>query len=185
MQLRMHLRVKGRLLSRSATYLELEPNRGRFTFTMNYKTVFEVGFKSIPWGQLLHPVFFILLGVLLVRFGRRRQFYQVAGGIAVTFASLFLLLGLTPVQKYIELRHAYRSGNSSVVEGVVENFHPAPDLGIAAESFSVRGVDFSYSALDSTPCFHDAPIHKGPIRSALAVRIYYKDGCIQRGEIRE
>jgi hypothetical protein len=152
---------------------------------MNYKTIFEIGFSTFPWGGLLHPVFFILFGLLLFRFGRRKQFYQVVGGIGAAFATFFLLLGLTPVPKFIELRHTYKSGNSSVVEGVVENFHPAPVLGIAEESFSVHGVDFSYNALDSTPCFHDAPIHKGPIRAALSVRIYYKDGCIQRLDIVE
>jgi hypothetical protein len=35
----------------------------------------------------------------------------------------------------------------------VENFHPAPPLAPAKESFSVKQIVFSYNALDPTPCF--------------------------------
>jgi len=153
---------------------------------MQYNTVFEIGFKSFPWDGLLHPVPFILIGVSLFRFGKSKQIYQVTGIIVAALAALFLILaGVSLVPKFIEIRHAYKSGNSSTVEGVVENFHPAPVLGVANESFSVDGVDFSYNALDLTTCFHNAPFRKGPIRSGLAVRIYYNDGCIQRLDVRQ
>ena len=99
---------------------------------------------------------FILIGVLLFRFGKSKQIYQVAGIIVAALAALFLILaGVSLVPKFIELRHAYKNGNSSTVEGVVENFHPAPVLGVANESFSVDGVDFSYNALNLTTCFHN------------------------------
>jgi len=152
---------------------------------MIYETVFEIGFRSFPWSGLLHPVPFILLGLLLFRFGRRKQIYQAVGIGAAVFATLFFFLGVvTLVPTFVELRHAYKSGHSLVVEGVVENFHPAPDLGAAEEFFYVGGIIFSYNALDMTPCFHNAPIHKGPIREGLNVRIFYKDACIQRVDIR-
>jgi hypothetical protein len=153
---------------------------------MHYNTVFEIGFKSFPWDGLLHPVPAILIGVLLFRFGKSNQIYQVIGIIVAALAALFLIIaGVNLVPKFIQIRHAYKSGNSSIVEGVVETFHPAPDFGVANESFTVHGVNFSYNALDLTTCFHNAPLHKGPIRSGLAVRIYYKDGCIQRLDVRE
>jgi hypothetical protein len=100
------------------------------------------------------------------------------------FATLFFLISsVSLVPEFIERRHEYRSRGSSVVEGFVQNFRPAPNLGPAEESFSVSGVGFSYNALDLTPCFHNAPIHKGPIREGLPVRIIYKNRCIERVEI--
>jgi hypothetical protein len=101
-------------------------------------------------------------------------------------AAIFVVIAaISLIPKFIEIRHSYKSGNSSIVEGVVENFHAAPELGAAEESFSVRGVNFSYNALDATSCFRNAPFHKGPIRSGIAVRIFYHDGCIQRIDIRK
>jgi hypothetical protein len=87
------------------------------------------------------------------------------------------------VPNFIAQRHAYRNGDSSVVEGTVEYFHPAPELGAAKEFFRVNGVNFLYNVLDSTPCFHNSPLQRGPIRQGLTVRIYYKDECIQRVDI--
>jgi len=101
------------------------------------------------------------------------------------FATLFFLISsLSLVREFIERQREYRSGGSSIVEGIVQNFRPAPKSGPAEESFSVSGVGFSYNALDLTPCFHNAPIHKGPIREDLPVRIIYKNSCIERVEIR-
>jgi hypothetical protein len=152
---------------------------------MNYQTVFEIGFRSFPWSALMHPVPFIIIGVLLCRFRKGKQIYQAAGIIGAAMATLFfLLLAVSLVPNFVELRHTYTSGNSSVVEGVVDNFKPAPYLGTARESFEGQGINFSYNALDATPCFHNAPFRKGPIRPGLAVRIYYSDGCIQRLDIR-
>ena len=146
-----------------------------------YRTVFEIGFKSFPWGGLLHPVPFIILGLLLLYFGKNKDRYQVFGGILTGFATLFFLIAtVTYVPQFVESRRAYRSGDSLVVEGIVENFHPPPRFGGQKESFSVNGIVLSYYVGDGTPCFHNDPALKGPIRSGLDVRIYYKDGCIQR-----
>ncbi len=99
----------------------------------------------------------------------------------VSVASFFFLISLLAfVPNFIELRHAYVSGKSATVDGVVENFRPAPKIGSAEESFSVRGILFSYYAGDSTPCFHNAPFHGGPLREGMNIRIHYYEGCIQR-----
>jgi hypothetical protein len=150
-----------------------------------YKTIFELGLASFPWARVLQPLPFIVIGLLLFRFCRGRQIYQVTGLIVASLASILFLISLIVfIPNYIRLRSAYGSGTSSVVKGVVENFQPAPRLGPARESFSVRGAIFSYNALDDTPCFHNAPVHGGPIRDGLDIRILYKEGCIQRVEVR-
>lgn len=152
---------------------------------MGYSTVFEIGFRSFPWNLLFHPIPFILIGLLLFRFGKGKQIYQATGVIVAALAAFFvLIIAIRLVPDFVEIRHGYKTGNSLFIEGTVENFHAAPDLGAAVESFSVRGVKFSYNALDPTTCFHNAPFRKGPIRSGIAVRIFYQDGCIQRVDIR-
>lgn len=147
--------------------------------------VFEIGLRSFPWVRMLQPVLFIAIGLLLFRFCRNKQIYQAAGIIVASLASVFLLILLVVfVPNFVRLRSAYISGRTSVVEGIVENFRPAPALGPARESFSVRGVVFSYNALDDTPYFHNAPLRNGPIRDGMDVRIHHNDGCIQRVDVR-
>jgi hypothetical protein len=150
----------------------------------NYQTIFEIGFRSLPWTRLMHPLVFVAIGLLLVRF-HKSKIYRVMGVFVALLASFFFFIWLVVfIPQFVALRSAYVSGKSSIVEGTVENFHPAPALGPARESFSVHGVIFSYNALEDTPCFHSAPYHFGPIRAGLDVRIHYDEECIQRVEIR-
>jgi hypothetical protein len=152
----------------------------------DYKTIFEIGIKSFPWSVLLHPVFFIVIGLIVVRFAKGKQFYQIVGGFVAGLATFFfLLLSMRLVPDFVELRSAYRRGDSTVVKGIVENFHPAPVLGGLKESFIIHGVVFSYYLLDANACFHNDPPRRGPIRAGLDVQIFYKDGCIQRVDIRQ
>lgn len=154
--------------------------------TPNNQTIFEIGLRSFPWAGLLHPAISVAIGVSLFLFAKGKEIYQLVGGFLAIFgAFLVLIMAITLVSEYVPLRRAYTSGDSSIVEGVVEDFHPAPVLGAARESFSVGGVLFAYNALDDTPCFHDAPYRHGPIRQGLEVRIFYRDGCIQRVDVRQ
>ena len=146
--------------------------------------VFEIGLRTFPWARMLHPVPFIVIGLLLFRFCRNKQVYQVTGLVVASLASLFFLIALVVfIPSFVKLRSAYLSGRSSSVEGVVENFRPAPAVGPARESFSVSGVIFSYNPLDDTPCFHNARLHGGPIRGGMDVRIHYNEDCIQRVDV--
>lgn len=146
--------------------------------------VFQIGLRSFPWARVLHPLPFAVVGFLLFRFCRSKRIYQVTGLVVASLALVFLLVALVAfVPSFLKVRSAYLSGRSSVVEGVVEDFRQAPELGPARESFSVRGIIFSYNALDDTPCFHNAPLHEGPIRGGMDVRIHYNDGCIQRVDV--
>jgi tellurite resistance protein TehA-like permease len=151
-----------------------------------YQTVFEIGLRSFPWAGLLHPAPFILIGLLLVRFSRGRQLYQIAGAVGAILATFFfLLLATSFVPDFLKFRHAYKSGESLIVEGVVENFKPAPTMGALKESFSVHGIAFSYYLYSNSPCFHNAPAYRGPVRPGMIVRIFYSDRCIQRVDIRK
>ena len=151
---------------------------------VDYQTVFEIGLRSFPWGQLLHPVLFIVLGLSLFRFSGGKEILKVFGLCAAAFGTLgFLVLAAVLVPDFVEHRRPYLGGESSLAQGTVQDFNPMPTLGPAIESFSVQGIQFSYNVLDSTPCFHNAPAHKGPVRTGLDVRVYYKPGCIQRVDI--
>jgi hypothetical protein len=150
----------------------------------NYQTIFELGFRSFPWQRVLQPLIFLALGLLLIQFFKRKPFHLIVGVFVASMASFFFLISLVIfVPEFVRLRSAYTSGKSDIVDGVIQNFQPAPTIGPALESFSVNGVSFSYNALDDTPCFHNAPLHKGPIREELNVRIHYYDRCIQRVEV--
>jgi hypothetical protein len=84
---------------------------------VGYDTIFEIGFRSFPWLQLLQPVLFVLLGTALFRFGKRKQINQVVGRIMAPLAASFLLIAaINLIPKFIELRHSYKSGNSSIVK---------------------------------------------------------------------
>jgi hypothetical protein len=150
----------------------------------NYQTIFEIGFRSFPWGKVAQLLIFVALGLVLVRFLKSKKSYLVVGVLMASMASIFVIVLLVvTVPEFIGLRSAYLSGKGSTVEGVVENFLPAPRIGPARESFSVSGVLFSYNALDDTPCFHNVPLHRGPVRDGLDVRIHYDKGCIQRVDV--
>ena len=43
----------------------------------------------------------------------------------------------------------YKTGDYSIVEGTVENYKPMPVEGHANESFSISGIEFSYSNISS------------------------------------
>jgi len=76
---------------------------------------------------LMHPVPFIVIGLLLFRFRKGKQIYQAAGLIGAAMATLFFVLpAVSLVPNFVELCHTHTSGNSSVAEGVVENFKPVP-----------------------------------------------------------
>ncbi len=150
----------------------------------HYQTIFEIGLKSFPWARVAHPLFFVVLGLLVILFFKKYPVALVTGVWVTGLASIIFLLALLNfIPKFIKLRSAYVSGRSSIVAGVVEDFHPAPTLGPLRESFRVNGLSFSYYPGAGKPCFDNSPLRHGPIRDGLNVRIYYNQGCIQRVDI--
>ena len=146
--------------------------------------IFELGFRSFPWTSVIRPLIFLAIGLLLALLFRGKRLYFMVGIFVASLAALIMLSSLVvSVPKFVGLRSAYLSRKSAVVEGSVEAFRPAPEIGAARESFSVKGKLFSYNALDETPCFHNAPFHAGPLRGGMNVRIHYAEGCIQRIDV--
>jgi hypothetical protein len=151
----------------------------------NYHTIFQIGLKSFPWSTLLHPIPFIAIALAFIYLPGRNQYFKIVGSIiAATGALFFVILALKLIPDFVSQRR-YARGASSIVAGTIQGFRAAPILGPANESFTVNGVPFSYNVLDSSPCFHNAPAHKGPIHDGLDVKIYYTDECIQRVDVRE
>ncbi len=135
--------------------------------------------------MILSPVPFLVFGLLAMRFAPGKPIYRITGAVFASIAALFLLIGAIVFgPEFLSLRRDYKNGKSNVVEGAIDNFQPAPNIGPTRESFSVNQTSFSYNVLDASPCFHNAPFHHGPIRSGLVVRIHYQGSCIQRIEIR-
>lgn len=108
----------------------------------DFRTAFEIGLGSFPWARVMHPLIFVVIGVLLVRFLKKRL-YLIVGSLIASLAAVFLLVSsVNFIPSFIRARSAYSRGKTEIVEGVVENFRPAPTNGPASESFSVRGTSF-------------------------------------------
>ena len=86
---------------------------------------------------------------------------------------------------YWNCSHALASGKASYVEGTVDNFVPMPYGGHANETFTVKGVPFSYSDGDVSAGFNNPSSHGGPIHQGLPVRIWYVGNEIVKLEIKK
>ena len=58
----------------------------------NYQTIFEIGFRSFPWGEVAQPLIFVAIGLLVVRFLKNKRIYFVMGVFVASMASLFVLI---------------------------------------------------------------------------------------------
>lgn len=129
-----------------------------------YQTIFEIGFKSFPWLDWLHPCLAVVIGRGLYKW-TRRQYSRAVGMLAIAFGIiLFVASSLASIPEFLKLRSDYAKGHSAVIEGSVENFHPMQPIGSSAEYFTVNGVMFSYRVYDPSPCFHNAPARREPIQ---------------------
>jgi hypothetical protein len=152
-----------------------------------YHTVFTVLQKSPPWQVSVIVPVIVIIGtiVAVVTIIRHRTRLLVVLLVYLVFllfaATLFSGSGVQDM--YARAKDAYVQGRYSVVEGTVANFRPMPYSGHQDESFSVDGVQFSYSDYVIVPCFNNTASHGGPIREGLGVRIAYSDNCILKLEV--
>ena len=135
-------------------------------------TVYE---PSFTWWFPAAGLGFAAMALVIGRFmdARRRVFTHVIAGLGVAWA---LGAGATVFGFHAEARAAAKSPTTSLVEGLVEDFHPAPYEGHQDESFVVNGVRFAYSDYVITGGFRQTASHGGPIRQGLRVRIRYLPG---------
>lgn len=159
---------------------------------MPYVTVFDISQKPFEWWWPAFCFFFAIIGIAFIKFGDRlgvSKDVKWVGWFFVIFGSgtTLAVLSLT-YSTYREYLNVYRTGQYSVAEGVVEDFHPMPYEGHQSECFRVDKAKFCYSDYEVSPGFNQSASHGGPIRAGLPVRIaYYQDGLqesILRLEIR-
>ena len=171
---------------------------------MPCETVFEITQKPFEWWWPAFGLIFAAIGVIFIKFGPKLDQSQngklfgltfaieprLLGWIFVIFASGWTLIAFVLMySSYGEYIGAYRTGKYSIVEGIVEDFHPMPYEGHQNECFGVNKERFCYSDYEVSPAFNQSASHGGPIRAGLPVRIaYYEDenlqGHILRLEIR-
>lgn len=127
----------------------------------------------------------IAVGLLVLRFTRTDK-WQLFGGIAAC-AGLAIggIVAMSVVPYFFRLRSAYVHGQSTVIEGTVHNFRPAPKFGRPTEGFAVGDVTLSYDAMEDTPCFNNRPPFRGLVHDGMNVRIFYNNGCIQQIDIQK
>jgi len=152
-----------------------------------YRTVFVILDKTIPWQVRLVEPFFLVLGTAIavgtIMRNRKRWLLVVVVYAVFLVMTLYISGGAAVQDMYERGKDAYRSGQYSIVEGTVTNFHPMPYSGHEKESFSVNGVQFSYSDFILVPCFNNTTSHGGPIHEGLRVRIAYAGDCILKLEV--
>lgn len=162
---------------------------------MPYETVFEITSKPFEWWYPAFGLIFVVLGIGFIKFGPTRDRNKKAksfrlnftippkllGWFFVIFASFWTLVAFGGMYySYRKLVQAYRTGRYSVVEGIVEDFHPMPYEGHQDECFRVEKERFCYSDYELSAAFNQSASHGGPIRGGLPVRIaYYEDGNYQ------
>lgn len=155
----------------------------------DYVTVFQIssGSAGLPFA-LLGLVPLIIGAVLIVgkwRFDWRRPNWLFAV-FSCAFGIIWIFfVGGQILTKGSDAFTAFRTGQYSIVEGIVTDFHPMPYEGHDNECFTVETQRFCYSGYDEvTSGFHNAASHGGPIRPGIHVRVAYLGPTILRLQIR-
>jgi hypothetical protein len=155
---------------------------------MPYVTLFEISQQSFDWWFPAAGLLFLAIGIVLVKFIAKREGHENAkliGWCMIVFASLWTLIAIAGTYSaYSEFLGAYKTGDYSVVEGTVQDFHPMPYSGHSEECFRVEDKRFCYSDYAIDPGFRQTASHGGPVRAGLPVRIAYYEGRILRLEMR-
>jgi hypothetical protein len=158
----------------------------------DYYTVFTVLQQSVPWQErfiLPGIILFGIIGAVIAVIQRRGRLSKSFIVLTAVVCAVFLLLAAYAYSApgvhdmYVRAREAYVQGQYSTVEGTVTNFHPMPYSGHQNETFSVNGMQFSYSDYVLVPCFNNTSSHGGPIHEGLRVRIAYSGNCILKLEV--
>lgn len=148
---------------------------------VTYETIYDVrqtgyGFSPLYWALLLGMFFSICVGVLWMSWsGRwlRATSYLV---LACFFAFLIYCEFWGPIYNKWQCIQWAKSGDTQIVEGIVQDFRPQPREGHAAESFTVGGKTFYYSYFTvDTGSYSKSSPYGGVVREGLVVRITYHE----------
>jgi len=147
-----------------------------------YKLVYDASTAGMDLGLILRLLFGAVFGTALIVYAARKRSMATLAIATVGTCGLVLMGGIaianTNYQRW-RCKHWLRTGDYSVVEGAVSQFHPMPYSGHDSERFTVEGVSFKYSDYDqSQGGFNNTSSHGGPIREGKRVRIAYREGRI-------
>lgn len=138
------------------------------------------GFKSIGFGSF--GFIFIALGIVYFfspKILKKLNLYKTEKEPIFKKISRYFFLGFAILWTSLSFYSTYgeyrllQSSDCKMVEGPVENFDPMPEAGHKNESFSVRGVPFSYSDYVVTSGYNNSASHGGAIQKHSVVRICY------------
>lgn len=143
---------------------------------MQYKTLFDINAKGFEWWPTLALISFGVALLLATRSMRSKESpnrklftFSMAALCFLSALGVFAMMRLD----FHNAQREFTARNFETVEGQVQDFRPMPRKGGAYESFTVKGVTFSYSDYESSPGFNHTSSHGGPIREGLPVRITY------------
>ena len=150
---------------------------------MESQLIFDLKDAGYPWQ---YPTVGLLVAAtrgLVAVFAKPRSEFRL---FCIACASLFVLwmgvLVITTYPAYSSLIEAERSGNLTVVEGTVRNYHRGG--GFSKERFCVDGRCFQYTPETLPVSFMDSIIQGGPIiKDGLHVRIASSGEAIVRLEV--
>jgi hypothetical protein len=154
---------------------------------MSYSVVFDLDRSGYPFWWLLLLVAAVggLAGTVLLTFGGRHERARQIGSVFVVLVPLFALgMLVVTFSDYRSLKGDLDSGRVSVVEGPVSNYQPMKSGSRGEyESFTVKGVEFTYNGFALTSAFDKPAFFGGPIREGIQVRVTYVGDSIVRLEV--
>ena len=132
---------------------------------VEYFNLLNSGYKSFSFSIV--GIIFIIIGIVsiffILRFKkkvtilvRRWKAMLIFMCLWTVFAVFWVGLSLSSTfSEYLELRGVLLNNEYKVVEGYVDSYHPMPYAGHEHETFTVQGVNFSYSDYEVTNAFNN------------------------------
>lgn len=148
---------------------------------MTYTLVYDAAKQGISAGSVL-LVLAGLAAACAIGYVAWRQDRKLEVALAAVFALVWTAGTAFGTYAFnynrMDAARAAREQRYSLVEGVVEGYHPMNPSGRGSrESFTVAGVSFSYSDYDETGGgFNRSAVKGGPVRPGQQVRIAYDAG---------
>lgn len=151
---------------------------------MDYELIYDAALSTDgTWSSVGSGLLLVALGgiVLLAIQIRKRYFGQQTSGYQKGFARFFfgfslvwtIVVSLLTWHQNYETASASRSNECITVEGQVSDFRPMAEHGGEHESYSVQGVQFTYSDFSITGGYNKTVSQGGRITEGSHVRLCY------------